>query len=134
MLRRDHRILVSLVCATLSCGCSHLSADRTWKGGREALTAYVGEWKNEDLNSRNIARVIIALPTDRPDNPSIHVWGKCGSRECDLGLLTGARHRNAIVAISNDRFATSTLTLSLQRDGHLNVDSQRHFSDSSGRP
>lgn len=93
-----------------------------------------GTWVNAGPNTNGFARIVI-------DGTTIHPYGACQPRPCDWGIVEGriygASVRLAAPVAMTATFVTNfdevVITLLLESDGRLRVDSFTHFTDGSRR-
>ncbi len=99
-----------------------------------AINDLNGTWVNADPNSSGFSRVVI-------DGTTVHPYAPCRSRPCDWGILEGkvygASVRSPVPVAMTATFVTNfdevVITLLLESDGRLRVDSFTHFTDGSQR-
>jgi len=93
-----------------------------------------GNWVNDDPDRGGFSRVVI-------DGRTIHPYAVCQPSFCDWGVLQGriysASVRSslpiAMVANAVNNFDEVVITVLLEPDGTLRVDSFTHFTDGSQR-
>ncbi len=99
-----------------------------------AINDLNGTWVNADPNSSGFARIVI-------DGTTIHPYAPCRSKPCDWGVLEGKIYGASVrlpapVAMTANfvtNFDEVVITLLLESDGRLRVDSFTHFTDGSQR-
>ena len=87
-----------------------------------------------DPQTRGLVRIVI---NDR----KIHPFGACHPNPCDWGELKGksftagvdSSNATALTAKTTTNFDKVELTVSLEGDGRLRVETFTHFTDESGR-
>lgn len=93
-----------------------------------------GTWVNVDPNTGGFIRIVI-------DGNAVHPYGNCTPKPCDWGIVEG-RTYGASVRLAAPVAMTATfvmnfdevvITLLLESDGRLRVDSFTHFTDGSRR-
>lgn len=105
-----------------------------WVRQKAATQSFVGRWKNVDSATRGITRLEIV---QNGRNYSVHAWGKCQPRDCDLGTASavayGASVSDAKPSTLSAVFKQSTgdtlLILHLE-GGQLAAEALRQFSSS----
>lgn len=99
-----------------------------------AINDLNGTWVNADPNTIGFARIVI-------DGTTVHPYAACHPSFCDWGILQariyGASVRSAAPVAMTATFVTNfdevVITLLLESDGRLRVDSFTHFTDGSRR-
>jgi hypothetical protein len=99
-----------------------------------ASASPLGNWKNVDPTSRSLLRIVV-------DRTSVRPYGSCGGSECDWGRIrtqSFASHVEdhdtaALLATFDDRVARRVITVMLEADGRLRVQTFSHFTDGSKR-
>jgi hypothetical protein len=99
-----------------------------------AINDLNGTWVNADAHTSGFIRILI-------DGTTVHPYGNCTSRPCDWGIVEGriygASVRSpapvAMTATVDNNFDEVVITLLLETDGRLRVDSFTHFTDGSQR-
>jgi hypothetical protein len=99
-----------------------------------AINDLNGTWVNADPNTSGFVRIVF-------DGTTVHPNGNCTPRPCDWGIVEGriygASVRSpapvAMTAIAVNKFDEVVITLLLESDGRLRVDSFTHFTDGSQR-
>jgi len=93
-----------------------------------------GDWKNVDVRTRGLVRIIIR-------NNVVHAYGSCQPTACDWGELQGQPFApkvdkpgvSALMVSEVTKGVSVILTISLDPDGRLRVQSFDHFTDASRR-
>lgn len=93
-----------------------------------------GTWVNADPNTSGFAKLVI-------DDRTVHPFGACHPDMCDWGVLEGKSYyasvgsstQAAMIASHITNFNEVVITLVLEEDGRLRVDSFTHFTDGSRR-
>ena len=94
-----------------------VSQERPW---------YIGDWKNDDSETRGVTRFSIARA---PDGLTLHAWGKCSPVDCDW-KETAATVSNDVLSVLWDKgFASCAWRVSQESDGRLKVSEHIHFND-----
>lgn len=95
---------------------------------------FLADWTNVDTNTRGITRIQIS-GTPTADQATIRVFGKCHPADCDWGTTTLYLYGASVAdsdyhygtAVYDQAHAVTILTLVLQEDGRLGLDSYTHF-------
>jgi hypothetical protein len=93
-----------------------------------------GSWTNMDSKARGLVRVVIT-------GTSVHPYGACHPTACDWGTLhaqgfaskVDRQDQAALLANSDTGFSRTVLTITVEADGRLRVQTFTHFTDHSGR-
>jgi hypothetical protein len=93
-----------------------------------------GAWVNVDSATRGLAMIDV-------DGNKIHPYGTCHPQVCDWGLLkskafasdVNASEQGALRATMKTQFDKVEITVELEPDGRLRVETFTHFTDQSGR-
>jgi hypothetical protein len=100
------------------------------------LPRIVGEWVNEDTNTRGITRIKI----DYDGNTySVETWGKCHPTDCYWNDYDGVSYSVSDATDSTITiawifdFKETALNIEALPDGRLEVLSHNHYTDNSGR-
>ena len=96
----------------------------------------IGQWRNQDANTRGITRINIQL---NHGTYLVETWGKCSPTDCYWNEYSGVRYSVSNVTettmsiVWTFSFVTTDLRLEALSDGQLKVASHEHFTDNSGR-
>jgi hypothetical protein len=93
-----------------------------------------GDWKNVNAATRGLVRIVV-------DGTAVHPYGSCHPTACDWGELhaqsfasrVDAHDRIALLANHETNFDKSVMTISLEPDGRLRVQTFNHYIDGSHR-
>jgi hypothetical protein len=102
-------------------------------GGNGRAAQFVGGWKNQDLSTGGLTRIEVDVVGD---DIEIQEWGKCHPSDCYWGSVStpvSGADDNSLSLTWSFSFATVQQTLTVLSDGRLQVRSNTHFTDSSGR-
>ena len=99
--------------------------------GSQALS---GDWKNVTPAARGLVRVIV-------DGDKVHPFGACHPTACDWGehraqifaSKVDAKDSFALLANVDTSFDRTVITISLEEDGRLRVQTFTHFTDATRR-
>jgi hypothetical protein len=124
-------VLVVLVLSGAVLDAQRKPLDRT---AIQASARPLGDWKNVDPTSRGLLRIVV-------DRTSIHPYWSCAETTCDWGRIrtqsfasqVEAQDTVALLATLDDRVARRVITLMLEADGRLKVQTFSHFTDGSKR-
>ena len=93
---------------------------------------FLGNWANEDPDTRGITRAQFAVVGDEL---TVHMWGRCGTTECDWGVETtplADADDGALSIVWEWDFAIESQNITVS-GGRLVVGAFTHFIDGSGR-
>ncbi len=94
----------------------------------------IGDWVNVDSETDGIIRVTIR---EEAGSFLVHVWSGCDPQDCDWGEASATPAASdsgaAMYVVFEDEFAEVSQTLALDIDGHLELISENHWTDDSGR-
>jgi hypothetical protein len=104
------------------------------RNATRASASLLGNWKNVDPHTRSWLRIVV-------DRTSIHPYGSCGGSECDSGRIrtqsfasnVDSHNTAALLANLDDMAGRRVITLMLDADGRLKVQTFTHFLDGSER-
>jgi hypothetical protein len=103
-------------------------------GASGPIDGFVGIWNNEDVNTRSWTKLELRANVE---NMFVQIWGACQPSDCDDGEwatpLSDALD-GAILLKADHRFAIRYLTLRLAANRRMQVRTQTHYVDGSGRP
>jgi hypothetical protein len=127
-------VISGLACLALSGATLEAQRKPLDRSAIQAAASPLGDWKNADPSSRDLQRIVI-------DRTSIHPYGSCSPTACDWGRLRTQSFASqvegqdiaALLAIFDDRVARRVMTLRLEADGRLKVETFIHFTDGSKR-
>jgi hypothetical protein len=91
-----------------------------------ALSPYLGDWKNEDPNTRGTTRFSVA---EDQGKLVVHAWGKCVPSDCDWKDAEASLTDEGLSPMWNFGFATSTWQLSPESDERLKQSRHTHYPD-----
>ena len=97
------------------------------------IADFAGDWTNKNP-AGNITRVDVE---QRLDKAVVHIWGRCVPTDCDWGTAqTSASDakKGRLQLQWNPGFEVTKTVLTIREDKRLQVDSNTHFADRSGRP
>ena len=92
-----------------------------------APSPYLGDWKNEDTETRSVARFSVA---NEQGKLVVHAWGKCSPDDCDWGEAAATVTDHGLSAVWEQQPATRNWELSLESDGRLKLSMHSHYADS----
>ena len=96
---------------------------------RPGTAQFLGEWKNEDPETRSVTRISV---TDEQGKLVVHAWGKCFPTDCDWSEAEATATGQELSVFWDQKFATRRWELSLESDGRLKVSEHSHYSDARG--
>jgi len=125
---------IFIATAAIAFGCFSTAALRAQDSPTVGVSRLNGDWQNVDPNTRGIVEIVVK-------GMKIHPYGKCHPTACDWGTIKAkgfassvdAQDVSRLVAKKHNSFDQVEITLSLEADGRLRVESFTHFTDGSGR-
>jgi hypothetical protein len=103
------------------------------QSGSHTIADFVGDWTNKNPEG-NITRIDIE---QRLDKAVVHIWGKCLPTDCDWGTAqtpASDAKQGSLKLQWNPGFEVTRTVFTIREDKLLQVDSNTHFTDTSGRP
>jgi hypothetical protein len=93
---------------------------------------YVGEWRNEDQQTRGITRVEISI---HESTLAIHLWGRCHPTDCDQGehFLDSAGSGSVLHYAASFPFKVDTGSVTMPEKDVIELSIFTHFTDTSRR-
>jgi len=116
--------LIPILGFVLFCSCDR-STDQT---------KFIGNWINEDENTRGITKAVIRTESD---SIFVHMWGKCHPTDCDWGeesTTNSDANDNQLSLEWNQGFVIRTQKVTYLESDRLRVEQHSHYIDNSGRP
>jgi tetratricopeptide (TPR) repeat protein len=95
-----------------------------------AVTAYLGDWKNVDPDTKSITRFSI---TGGAAKLFVHAWGSCHPMKCDWHEAAATSVDQGLSVVWDQGFATRFWGLSLEKDGRLRLQQRSHYTDGRDR-
>ncbi len=77
-------------------------------GDRSTKSLLIGEWKNDNLQTRGITRLEIQ---QEGEAVRVHAWGACSPQDCDWGTQTGALSAESASVAWDQGFVLRKMTL-----------------------
>lgn len=87
---------------------------------------YIGDWKNDDSETRGVTRFSIARA---PDGLTLHAWGKCSPVDCDWKETLATVSDDVLSVLWDKGFASCAWRVVQESDGRLKVSEHIHFTD-----
>ena len=91
-----------------------------------APSPYLGDWKNEDSETRSVTRFSVAVEQGKL---VVHAWGKCFPTDCDWKETEADLADGGLSVVWNFGTITKIWKLSQESDGRLKLSEQSHYTD-----
>lgn len=106
--------------------CARLMA----QGQTNFPASVVGEWTNNDFDTRSVTRFTIRL---EGTNIMVHMWGRCSPKECDWREQTATMAGQTLHLTWPQTGAVLTQVLKIMPDGTIEMTGHCHITDKQKR-